>query len=69
MTKISVTISDEALEDLRTLAAEQNLTFRAAVEQSIQTMKFLHDDMKNGSNLVLEKPNGKLARIIWSVPC
>ena len=55
-TKISMNMSDEALADLRELAARYNVTMTEAARRAIAVMKLLDDSQRNGRDVLLRDP-------------
>jgi len=50
-----VELSDAAVEALKAIAARNNLSVEAALEQAVVNEKFLEDKVDSGSKLLIEK--------------
>ena len=65
-TKITASLPDSVLADLRALAADRGLTLSAALRQAITSAKFISDQTKDGhGTLLIEKSNGEKQRIVF----
>lgn len=66
VTKITATLPNDVMADLRQLAEDGHLTLSAALRQAITTSKFISDETKNGKGkLLIEKDNGELRQIVF----
>jgi hypothetical protein len=66
VTKITATLPNEVMADLRQLAEDGHLTLSAALRQAITTSKFISDETKNNKGkLLIEKDNGELRQIVF----
>jgi hypothetical protein len=63
-TKITATLPNEVVDDLRQLAADRHLTLSAALRQAITTTKFINDETRDGK-LLIEKDDGELRQIVF----
>lgn len=64
--KMSVNLPDEAVENLRAIAEKNGITLTAALRQSIANEKFLEDELKGGSKLLIEDPEGSSRQVVFS---
>lgn len=63
-TKVTVNLPDSVVEDLRKIAEAGDTTLTDALRRSIQINKFLLDEEKKNSKLLIERADGKLERVI-----
>lgn len=63
--KISVTLDDRDLQDLRELAANEGLTLRAAMEQAVITTCFLDRRRRAGNRVLIHRPDGRYEQVVW----
>lgn len=54
--KISVNLSDQVLEQLRAMAAEEAVTVTEILRRSIGTQKFIEDSQREGKRIYLVDP-------------
>jgi len=64
VTKVTVNLPNEVIEQLRALAAANNTTLTDAIKRSIEINKYLTDREKEGSKLLIETPDKKFQQII-----
>ena len=66
VTKITATLPNEVMADLRQLAEDRHLTLSAALRQAITTSKFINDETKDDKGkLLIEKNDGELRQIVF----
>ena len=64
VTKVTVNLPNEVIEQLRALAAANNTTLTDAIKRSIEINKYLTDGEKEGGKLLIETPDKKFQQII-----
>lgn len=62
-TKISISLTDSAADTLNGLAATERISVSEEVRRCILTRKLLLAELADGSQLVVERPNGDRDRI------
>ncbi len=55
--KLTVNLPETLVRDLRAMAEDQGITMTEVLRRAIGTEKFLRDNIKQGSKLVLEDPD------------
>jgi predicted transcriptional regulator len=63
-TKLTVNLTDDALQALRELAESNNMTLGQALGQAIASEKFLRDEVKKGGRVLIEKPDQTLREVV-----
>jgi predicted transcriptional regulator len=63
-TKLTVNLTDDALQALRELADSNNMTLGQALGQAIASEKFLRDEVKKGGRVLIEKPDQTLREVV-----
>ena len=63
-TKLTVNLTDDALQALRELAESSNMTLGQALGQAIASEKFLRDEVKKGGRVLIEKPDQTLREVV-----
>jgi hypothetical protein len=63
--KLTVNLPAETVEGIRQIAAEKNISMTEALRQVLDNQRFLHQELKKGSKLLLEK-NKNLREVILS---
>jgi predicted transcriptional regulator len=63
--KLTVNLPDDTVEAIKKISEENNITMTEAIRQVIDNQAFLHDQIKNGNKLLLEK-NKNLRQVILS---
>ena len=66
--KVTVNLPDDTVEGLRKIAAEKGITLTEAMRQVIESQRFLHQEMRKGSKVLLEKPDQTLRQVIFHTP-
>lgn len=65
-TKITASLPDQVLQDLRDLAKDRGLTLSAALRQAITSTKFINDQTKDDQGkLLIAKNNGETQQIVF----
>lgn len=62
--KVTFNIPADELAALKELAAEQHLTVTDTLRKAIATEKFLRENLKDGTKLLLQHPDRSYERII-----
>ncbi|TAE58814.1 MAG: CopG family transcriptional regulator [Nostocales cyanobacterium] len=63
--RISVLMTDEAAELLQYLAEMQGISKSEALRKAIATEAYFLKERKNGSQILLQKPNEKIREVIF----
>lgn len=63
--KLTVNLPHDTVEGIRAIAQEKNISMTEALRQVLDNQRFLHEELKKGSKLLLEK-NKNLREIILS---
>jgi hypothetical protein len=53
--KLTVNIPDETMKSIEQIASDNNISKTEAIRQIIDNQRYLHDAVKSGSKLILEK--------------
>lgn len=64
VTKVTVNLPNEVVEQLRKLAEANSTTLTDAISQSIKFNSYLTEHEKEGSKLLIETPDRKIQRIV-----
>mgnify|MGYP002635758658 CR=1 FL=1 len=64
VTRVTVNLPNEVIEQLKALAAANNTTLTDAIKRSIEINKYLTDREKEGSKLLIETPDKKFQQLI-----
>ena len=64
VTKVTVNLPNEVIEQLKALAAANNTTLTDTIKRSIELNKYLTDREKEGGKLLIETPDKKFQQII-----
>jgi predicted transcriptional regulator len=64
VTKVTVNLPSDVVEDLRELAEANHTTMTEAIRQSIKINKYLHDQEKADAKILIETPDGKYKQIV-----
>jgi predicted transcriptional regulator len=62
--KTSVNLSDDAVEALRQVAKERNTTMTEVLRHAVSLEKFVHDESRKGSKILVEKPDGNFRELL-----
>lgn len=62
--KVTVNLPVDELEDLKRLAADQKITVTEALRRAIATEKFLREEAKAGSKVLLRDPDKSYREIV-----
>lgn len=62
--KLTVNLPDSTVEGLRQIAADRDITVTEALRQVIENQRYLHDEMQQGSKLLLEKPDRQIRELV-----
>jgi predicted transcriptional regulator len=63
MKKVTVNLSDETIEDLKTVAEKQGITLTEAIRKAIATEKFVQDERDEGAKILVERPGGRVREV------
>lgn len=63
--KLTLNLPDETVEAVRKISEENNISMTEAIRQVLDNQAYLHDQIKSGSKLLLEK-NKNLRQVILS---
>jgi hypothetical protein len=65
-TKITASLPENVLDDLKALASDRGLTLSAALRQAITSAKFINDQTKdNKGKLLIAKNDGETQQIVF----
>ncbi len=64
--KMSVNLPDETVENLRDIAAKNGITLTAALRQAVANEKFLEDELKDDSKLLIEGKDKSVRQVVFS---
>ena len=62
--KLSVNLSKEVVDALKTIASEQGTTVTEALRKAISTEKFLRDAAKEGSKVLIEQRDKSIRQLV-----
>jgi predicted transcriptional regulator len=62
--KVTVNLSPQVVKALEALAEEEGITKTEALRKAISTEKFLHEEKKKGSRILIEDTDQKIREII-----
>jgi predicted transcriptional regulator len=62
--KTSVNLSDDAVNALREVAKERNTTMTEVLRHAVSLEKFVHDETKQGSKILVEKSDGNFRELL-----
>lgn len=60
--RVNVTLTDEALETLRTIAEQRGVTLSEVLRQAIGHEKFLSDEVRAGNRILVESKDARERR-------
>lgn len=63
-TRVTVNLPDEAVAALKKQAAEREITVTEALRQAIMTQQTLYEESKQGTKVLLERPDTSLRQVI-----
>jgi hypothetical protein len=64
MIKVSVNLSEKVVAALREYAKAEEITMTEGIRRAISMQKFLHDQVRAGGKILIEKVNGKMYEIV-----
>lgn len=66
MVKMSINLPEDAVENLRTIADRNGITLTAAMRQAIANEKFLEDELRGSSKLLIEGEDKSIKQVVFS---
>jgi hypothetical protein len=64
--KLTVNLPDDAVAAVKQIADDNQISMTEALRQLIANERYLHNDVKKGSKVLVEKPDGTLRELILS---
>jgi hypothetical protein len=55
--KVTVNLPNDTVDAIREIANERGVSVTQALRQVIETQRFLHEEIQQGSKVLLERPN------------
>lgn len=62
--KVTVNLPEDAVEAIREIAARRGTTVTEALRRAIESEKFLDQEIRNDSKILLEKADGSIRQVI-----
>ena len=62
--KVSMNLTVDDIETLRTLAECKSLTMTEVIRRGIAMEKFIHDELSKGSNFLIEEPDKTIRMLV-----
>lgn len=62
--KLLIELPEEELEELRKLAEEQHVSMTDAARKAVATERYLRDNLKQGSKVLLRKPDESYREVV-----
>lgn len=63
-TKLTVNLPDSTVEKIKKMAAARGITVTEALRQVIENQGYLHEEMIQGSKLLIEKPDRQIRELV-----
>lgn len=63
-TRVTFNLPDEAVAALKQQAEEREITVTEALRQAIMTQQTLYEESKQGTKVLLERPDSSLRQVI-----
>lgn len=64
--KMSVSLPDETVDKLRSIADKNGITLTAALRQAISNEKFLEDELQNDAKLLIKDKDNAIRQVVFS---
>jgi metal-responsive CopG/Arc/MetJ family transcriptional regulator len=67
--KLTVNLPDQTAEALKGIAEDRGTTVTEALRQVIESQRFLHQEVQDGNNILIQDPsNNSLRQVIFNTP-
>lgn len=63
--RLSVSLPQDAIVALKHLAQERGTTATSALEKAIATEDYIQQELKTGSRLLIQKPDGTITQVVF----
>ncbi len=63
--KVTVNLPDETVEAIKTIAAQRGTTVTEALRRAVESEKFLSEETRSGSKILVEKPEGTIRQVVF----
>jgi len=64
LVKMSVNLPQSVVDDLRAIAAERQITLTQAIKDAIAMEKYVTDERRDGSHLLVQKPDKTVREVV-----
>lgn len=62
--KVTVNLPEETVEAIRQIAERRGTTMTEALRQAIESEKFFDQEIRNGSKILVERPDNSVRQIV-----
>jgi hypothetical protein len=66
--KVTVNLPDDTVEAIRKIAADRGTTITEAIRQAIDSQYYLHEEIQNGREVLLQNPANKTVQRLVFYP-
>ena len=66
--KVTVNLPEETVDAIKSIAADRGITVTEAMRQVIENQRYLHQEVKTGGKVLIEKPNQPLRQLVFQTP-
>jgi hypothetical protein len=67
--KLTVNLPDQTAEALKGIAEDRGTTVTEALRQVIESQRFLHQEVQDGNNILIQDPStNNLRQVIFNTP-
>jgi hypothetical protein len=67
-TKVTVNLPDGTVSTLRDIAQDRGITLTEALRQTIESQRYLDQEIRRGGKVLVEKPDQTLRQIVFNIP-
>lgn len=67
-TKVTVNLPDGTVNTLRDIARDRGITVTEALRQTIESQRYLDQEIQRGGKVLVEKPDQSLRQIVFNIP-
>lgn len=66
--KVTVNLPEDTVDAIKRIAEERGTTVTEAMRQVIESQRYLQQEIKQGSKVLIEKPDQSLRQVIFNIP-
>jgi hypothetical protein len=66
--KVTVNLPEETVEAIKKIASDRGTTITEAIRQAIESQYFLHEEVQNGRQVLLQNPSNKTVQRLVFFP-